>query len=109
MQQVKWNVLKYSVFISNVKFNCPGMFRINEHRFNNYIFSAFCVNSDTNFHFSPIIIEFSTKPSCNPTSEPPATLIWVATWDWEPLKQQSFKSDVWLTVHLNLLNPELFF
>jgi hypothetical protein len=31
---------------------------------------AFCLNFDTNFHFF-IIIEFSIKPSRNPTSDPP--------------------------------------
>jgi hypothetical protein len=39
----------------------------------------------SNIIWDNIIIEFSLKPSSDPTSEPAATLIWVATWGWKPL------------------------
>ena len=40
---------------------------------------------DTSFDFFVIIIELSIKPSRDPKTDRPATLIRVATLGWEPL------------------------
>ena len=44
------------------------MFEVNKHRFNNYIFSIILADLDNCFDFF-IIIDFSIKPSRDPTSK----------------------------------------
>jgi hypothetical protein len=54
------------------------MFKINKHRFNNYIFSIIVLILDEDFDFF-IIIDFSKKKTLSrPYAKPPVTLIWVA-------------------------------
>ena len=45
------------------------MFKSNKRRFTNYYF-LFTLNLDTIVYLFFIIIEFSTKPTCDPTTDP---------------------------------------
>jgi hypothetical protein len=44
----------------------------------------FCLNLDTNFYFFHNYRDLH-KTLSRPYVRPPATVIWVATWGWEPL------------------------
>ena len=69
------------MFITYVKFNCSGMFKINEHRFNNYSFSVILCEFRYKFLIFPHNYRVLHKTLLRPYVRPPprATLIWVAT------------------------------
>jgi len=53
------------------------MFKISKHKFNNHIFSIILFEFRFKFSFFFMIIDFSVKPSRDPTSDPPrCSFVW---------------------------------
>jgi len=72
------------MFISYAQISCSIVFKIVEHEFDNLIFSNIMFEFRHKFWFFRNY-RVLHKTVLRPYVIPPATLIWVATWDWKPM------------------------